>query len=174
MTGFHKSTQQRDFWLWVNKSAANGCWEWLGSCMITGYAQLSIRISDGPPAVYKHCTAHRWSYILHHDAIPDGLDVLHHCDNKKCVNPAHLFVGTAKDNFDDMVRKGRRRLPRPLPGSLNGSAKLNEEQVRQIIQRLQSGESQRSISSSYGVIPGIVGLIKRNKKWRHIPREVAI
>lgn len=87
------------FWCKVRKS--DGCWEWTGSIGSHGYGQIMDR---GTPL-----TVHRVSYLLAHgeDSIADGLYVMHRCDNKKCVNPDHLSLGTHADNMADMTSKGR-------------------------------------------------------------------
>lgn len=87
------------FWPKVQKG--DGCWEWQGSRLPHGYGHLTI---PGRGVPY----AHRISWELTHGEIPDGLWVLHHCDNPPCVRPDHLFLGTAQDNVDDSIRKGRR------------------------------------------------------------------
>lgn len=76
-----------------------GCWNWRSSCQTMGYGQ--VRISG------KSWTTHRASWTVHRGPIPRGLSVLHRCDNRKCCNPEHLFLGTAKDNFEDAITKGR-------------------------------------------------------------------
>jgi hypothetical protein len=95
-----KMTPKRiaSFWLKVKKSP-NGCWEWMASFTKNGYGRFQIN-----PRTYK---AHRISYLITHGHLPDDLCICHKCDNKKCVNPSHLFLGTSKENTQDMISKGR-------------------------------------------------------------------
>ena len=81
------------------------CWEWQGAKSLAGYGQ----IWDRKKAMYTH----RVSYEQHRGAIPEGLCVLHQCDNRKCCNPDHLFLGTNQDNMDDMKAKGRHAINNP-------------------------------------------------------------
>ena len=97
----------------------SGCWLWTGSRRRHGYGRMYSLDRKG-------LSAHRVSWELFRGPIPDGLDVLHKCDNPPCVNPDHLFVGTMQDNMDDMVRKGRQargsRLGRQAkPGDCNNA-----------------------------------------------------
>jgi hypothetical protein len=85
------------FWKQVKKT--KGCWNWTGYTGTHGYGMMSINS--------KWRLVHRFSYELHKGRVPDGLYVCHHCDNRRCVNPAHLFVGSHQDNMDDMCAKGR-------------------------------------------------------------------
>ncbi len=78
----------------------SGCWVWLGGLWNSGYGHLKLHLG-------KECSAHRVSYLGHIGSIPKGMCVLHKCDVKTCVNPAHLFLGTKQDNTLDMVKKGR-------------------------------------------------------------------
>lgn len=80
--------------------AANGCHEWAASVFKTGYGQFAV-------SARKPETAHRMAWLLQRGEIPEGLQVLHKCDNRKCANVEHLFLGTQADNVADMMSKGR-------------------------------------------------------------------
>lgn len=85
------------------KNEETGCWEWVCTLNRDGYGMFAMRVLRKGKAVL----AHRASYSLYKTFIPEGLLVLHRCDNPCCVNPDHLFLGTSQDNFNDMVAKGR-------------------------------------------------------------------
>ena len=91
------------FWPKVRKTA--GCWEWLGARISTGYGEITL-----PQG--RQVLAHRFAWVQAHGPIPQGLLVLHRCDNRACVRPTHLFLGTQQDNVRDAVRKGRLVNPR--------------------------------------------------------------
>jgi hypothetical protein len=137
------------FWEKVRKGA--GCWEWTGGVSSRGYGTFW----GGD----KYVTAHRWAY-MHEVGDPGSRMVLHRCDNRRCVNPAHLFLGTAGDNSLDMVEKRRQTF-----GERNPRAKLNEKQVRAI--RADAAPA-AEIAAMFGVHPAHVRLIRRNGAWRHI------
>ena len=105
---------------------------------------------------------HRVSYEIHAGPIPDGLDVLHRCDVPTCVNPAHLFLGTQRDNVADMDAKGRRR---PARGERDGAAKLTEEQVLKI---RSDKRPLAVIGKEYGICASQAGNIRRGDHWRHL------
>jgi HNH endonuclease len=114
-----KSQEQR-FWEKVTKAA--DCWLWTASLTSNGYGQLSNR-NGRPPLI-----ASRLSWQIHNGPIPEGLHVLHHCDTPACVNPAHLFLGSAAINAADKVSKGRAR-GGSLKGEFNPQSKLTAAQV---------------------------------------------
>ncbi len=104
--------------------------------------------------------AHKLSWIFSFGEIPKGLQVLHTCDNPRCVNPLHLFLGTQNDNMKDMVKKGRHSR-----GSRNGMAKLNEDLVRSIY---HDPRGRVELSQSYGVSLSVISNIKNRKVWKHL------
>lgn len=100
-----RSVERRveSFWKKVERKSSEECWNWKAAKKCYGYGQMSSHLGrDKSPL-----DAHRFSYELHNGPVPDGLCVLHKCDNPSCVNPAHLFLGTQQDNVDDMMKKGR-------------------------------------------------------------------
>lgn len=84
---------------------ANGCWEWLLGKDRVGYGRLKIQL--GSRSAFRFSSAHRYAWELWRGPIPDGMNVLHKCDNRACCNPDHLFLGTQQDNMRDMHAKGR-------------------------------------------------------------------
>jgi hypothetical protein len=88
------------FWSKIDKKGENDCWLWTAGRDGVGYGQFK-------PRSYVRVGAHRFAYELTHGEIPSGLFVCHTCDNRLCCNPKHLFLGAAKDNQQDMARKGR-------------------------------------------------------------------
>jgi len=128
--------------------------------MANGYGELRL---DGETRY-----AHRVAYELIYGSIPQGLFVLHRCDNPPCVNPDHLFLGTMRDNVQDAVKKGRHIL-----GERVGVAKLTSEQVREIRARARyvprkHGSNLASLAQEYGVSPTEISRILRRKRWGHL------
>jgi len=145
------------FWAMTDKQQEDECWNWTGS-KARGYGQ----ITNGRKAYYK---AHRLSWVIHNGPIPDGMEVCHTCDNKACVNPNHLFVGTHADNMRDMAKKGRGHKT-GASGEENGQSKLTLNQVAHIRKLYSTGEySQRALANEYQVSSSTIGMIVRNERW---------
>ena len=148
------------FWKNVDRKEYDECWNWLGHFKTGGYGS----ICDDRARGNKTIRAHRLSYRIHFGEIPDGLWVLHKCDNKKCVNPHHLFVGTRQDNVDDMCAKGRNYR---VSGEDSACAKLTRESVREIRKLYSSGNhTYFSLSALFGVAWQTIGHIVRFRTWR--------
>jgi len=148
------STETR-FWRRVTKS--DNCWLWNGCCNRDGYGE--IYYNKG------YISTHRLSWIFAHQFIPEGMQVLHKCDNPPCVNPDHLFLGTHTDNMRDMNLKGRLNIPK---GELSCHARLNEKQIAEI---RNSPLLQRELAEIYHVSRSHIGNIKCNHKWKHQGHE---
>jgi hypothetical protein len=114
--------------------------------------------------------APRAAWLLLVGPIPGGLLVLHNCDNPPCVNPGHLRLGTHKDNAHDRDVRGRRSsyVPAPRRGAEHHLAKLNEDQVREILARLQRGETPKQIADDFPVGRNLITEIKHGRAWRHV------
>jgi uncharacterized UBP type Zn finger protein len=138
----------------VEKIPEAGCWIWTGTTTVRGYGQI---ISNNR----KHY-AHRASYEAFVGPIPEGMNVCHACDNVYCVNPAHLFLGTQKQNLEDMARKKRSTV-----GARNPMAKLSEEDVHDIKHLFTLGNSDSEIAAEFGVCRQTINNIKNGKVWNH-------
>ena len=132
------------------------CWEWIGCKNHRGYGRV---VFDG-----KNIRAHRLFWILNKSPIPNGLCVLHKCDNPPCVRTSHLFLGTHTDNMRDMIRKGRFIPPPDGRGENNPCCKLSFQMVKEI--KLLSGiRKQRDIGKMFGVSQEEVSMIVNGKRW---------
>lgn len=134
-----------------------GCWEWAASKNIRGYGRFRLQGREG-----KTVMAHRFSYELYAGPIPNGLQILHKCDNPGCVNPDHLWPGTQKENMADKNAKGRGNYNL---GSKCHNAVLTEEQVMAI---RADRRKQRLIAADYGIRRNHVSMIKTGKLWAHV------
>ena len=132
---------------------AGDCWEWTGGKDRQGYGRMRV---NG-----KHVSAHRFSYELNVGRIPSGLMVCHRCDNPGCVKPSHLFIGTAKDNNHDAVKKGRTAR---TCGTQNGNAKLKPSDIVRI-KELCKSNTQRQVARKFGISQMCVSKIVRGLKW---------
>lgn len=139
------------------------CWEWTGSVQGNGYG----RFNPGTGSDYVH----RWSYLQFIGPIPDGADVCHSCDNRKCVNPNHLFVGSRADNMADAKAKGRLSRGERHSIAITNNVrhfKLTPGQVRLAIDRLNAGHRVSAIAADFGVTSGAISAIRRGATWKHI------
>lgn len=136
-------------------------WLWTGAVDKDGYGQFKVVDDDGVARQHK---AHRVAYQLSHGPIPEGADVLHHCDTENCVRPSHLFPGSSLDNRRDWKRKRAQRIhPRK-------QAKLSPLAVRAIRESYASGGvTQRHLAAAYGVNQATIGRIVRREAWDHVP-----
>jgi hypothetical protein len=153
-------------WIFI---APTGCWEWTASRDKHGYGFIGVLI-DGK---FKAAKTNRVSWELHKGSIPEGLCVLHKCDNPKCVNPEHLFLGTQLDNIKD--RGDKNRSARQF-GASNAQAKLKEREVQAIKEILRRHPSRRSryhgiqvfLARWFGVSKSAISKIHQGRKWTHI------
>lgn len=140
------------------KVSENGCWEWQGSLKTTGYSQI---VAFGKP----QC-GHRVSYKVFRGDIPKDLWVLHSCDNRKCVNPDHLFLGNGKENHFDMTIKGRSNYAK---NEKSGHAKLTKNQVLEARKLYETGLYGCSVlSKKYGVTSRTIWCAIKNITWKDI------
>lgn len=135
----------------------SGCWLWEGS-MRNGYGVMKV-------SGRKHY-AHRLSWEIYRGPVPVGVEVCHQCDNKCCVNPAHLFVGTHRDNMMDAWCKGIISKPPTLTGEQHHAARLTIADVAQIRNRRTMGETLLSIARDYGMTKENIGAIVRRQTWK--------
>jgi hypothetical protein len=135
------------------------CWKWLGVKSKDGYGAFNLHIGN---KVYRKVRSHRLSYEFYKGEIPSGMLVCHKCDNRECINPEHLFLGTQKDNLLDMRRKGR-----SLHGHKNPKSKFSQEQLAIIRSELLSAElSMQKLANKYGVNLCTIKRIKYNKSYQ--------
>lgn len=158
------------FWAKTLRNERTGCLEWAKHRNRTGYGHMKIRRNEQ--------LAHRIAWVLHNGSLPDGLFVLHHCDNPACVEISHLFLGDHRANMADMAAKGRsrrgpnflirRRRPGVARGERSGPAKLTDDSVRAIRTACASGEPEAIVGARYGVTQSNVSNIIHRKTWRHV------
>ncbi len=144
------------FWSKVDRGGPADCWEWQASFSSdAGYGQFWLNGTQ--------VRAHRLAYRLECGPIPESLVVRHRCDNPCCVNPAHLELGTHKENSADRVKRGRSNSPF---GERHGHCKLTEQQVLVI---RASNEPQHVLAKRYGVTQSVISAARRGETWGHLP-----
>lgn len=182
------------FWAKVQKGEPDQCWLWINSTNGAGYGMITRKRPDG---THGRSLAHRLSYEIHCGPIPDNALICHKCDNPSCVNPAHLFIGSYRDNTHDMMRKGRHNYGRPKRdnsgkllhpppilcgdqspmrryphlvkrGEAVSSAKLTEPAVADIYRRRLAGEPVRAIARSLAMDAATIRDICAGDRWAHL------
>ncbi len=162
------------FWAGVERGCSDACWNWKRT-KTKGYGTLGLG-GRGGKCVY----AHRLSWeIANGRSVPAGLCVCHTCDNPACVNPAHLWLGTTRENAIDSVIKGRASSPKKRrPGVLNGRAILTEAAVVQVRAayaaaprgpkgRIRSG-ALAAMAQRFGLCPDAIREVAKGKLWREV------
>ncbi len=144
---------------WRKVSKGDGCWEWTGAINGHGYGFISAAIG------HKKLLAHRASWMINKGPIPEGMLVCHHCDNRSCVNPDHLFIGTHNDNSLDKLSKGRE-----ARGERSGSSKLVDAQVLEIRELLKVFTA-TEIARRFHVSCNAILKIKNGRTWSHLEGE---
>ena len=181
------------YWGYVDKTPGHGpqgeCWKWTGTTSDQGYGRIGV-LTDGS---LRNLNCHRIAYFLHYGEEPHPLLVCHTCDWPQCVNPAHLFKGTHQDNMADRNAKGRTAVgekngqhthpertargehhglsthpEKAARGEHNGSARLTNEQVKQIRSLHASGVSLMAIAKHIGTSKPAVWKIVKRRTWQHI------
>ncbi len=152
------------FWAKVDKSAATGCWLWIGAKDGPGYGIIGAGGRHG-----KLLKAHRLSWELHNGSINNGLWVLHKCDTPTCVNPEHLYLGDVFDNNRDRVLRGRSA---PTDGENHPRTKLTNAAALEIYKRANSGDSIGTLATEYNVERSVIKGIKIGQSWSSVTKAI--
>lgn len=168
------------FWRYVIRGADNECWNWTGAAISLKSGRRGVLATGTSKFDY----AYRISWKIHRGEIPDGLFVCHHCDNPLCVNPSHLFIGTAKDNTQDMIRKGRRyyssgrdfkaqahrkAVEQRRAAGHRGRSTLTKGQVEEIRKLRKEGWKLLALGARFGVSEGNICRIVSGSTWNVAP-----
>lgn len=144
----------------------SGCWNWIRASRPGKRPYGRLVVGSRSDGSRRTTSAHRYAFEIFNGPIPEGMHVCHHCDNARCCNPSHLFLGTAKDNADDRDRKGRNKAPPHARGGQSPSARLTDEQVGEI---RSSPLSSRALAPIYGISDSHIRAIRRGKYFTPEP-----
>ena len=133
-----------------------GCWIWTATKNSNGYGSYGKRL------------AHRVSYEIYNGDIPDSTCVLHKCDVRECVNPAHLWLGSRKENMQDCKAKGRMSMPPRFVGSAHPESKMDESKVQAVRLDVLGGLAKRAAARKYGIDRSTLRSILERRTWRHV------
>lgn len=150
-----------DWRFWSKVRIGDGCWEWQNP-RPDGYGSFKV----GRKPNRKTIPAHRVSWEMANGPIPAGMYACHRCDNRKCVRPDHLFLGTPADNTRDAWAKGRGRAQRYAPG-FGPNARLSDEDAIEIFRRVRAGGRRVALARQYGVSVATIGNIARGDFYAH-------
>lgn len=158
-------TVEERFWSKVAVGKPNQCWEWRRSRKADGYGQFRVKPGGSPQR------ASRVAWELAFGPIPNGLWVLHRCDNPPCCNPGHLFLGTPADNHADMTAKGRAAHPRPGDRAtfIENVRRLTDDEITLARRLHEQGESCRSIARHLRVAHTTISRLINGTHWRDYP-----
>lgn len=148
------------FWSKVARAGADQCWEWLDN-KTRGYGR--IWIGGRGPGRGLAMLAHRIAWELTNGPPPEGMVVMHRCDNPGCCNPAHLALGIQADNVADMVAKRRQQR-----GSRSGRTSLTEADVLKIRELAATGKLQKDIRAAYRIGSATISNIVTGQSWKHV------
>lgn len=162
--GRYDRTSEERFWEKVDTSGGpEACWPWMAYCNQDGYGMIKV---NGMAV-----TTHRLAWTIQFGDVPDGLHVLHKCDNPPCVNGQHLFLGTNVDNMADKTKKGRCSRVR-FPGEKHPMAKLTAHSVVKIRELQGAGMTQQQIADVYNVSRPTISMILGGHRCKHL-KEVS-
>ena len=149
------------FWSKVNILGPDDCWVWTKSLNTSGYGQFKVQAGKSPQK------ASRVAWWLTYGSHPGDLLVCHHCDNPPCCNPIHLFLGDARANARDMVRKGRGKTHANSDGFMRDMARrLTDEQIGEARVAVAGGESRRSVARRFGCDPATIIRLVNGTHWK--------
>lgn len=150
-----RANHRADVWKRVQVGGSDECWPFMGVPNTYGYGQFRVQ--------GKQQLAHRLVFALSTGTEPGAKFVCHSCDNRLCCNPAHLFLGTAKENYEDAKAKRRH-----THGERSGTAKLSAADVREVRRLATTGESYAEIARRFGVTAENISFICQRRTWRHV------